>query len=368
MAALDVAVGAYPEPYEDVAAKPLDDRHSFARICRSQRPWPLIDRPRRKLAQDLLYQRQALLDFADADPDAGIDIAFLPQRRFELQRIVRRISWRASRIEASTRGAADITSAAELSRETWRQYARVDRPVLQRSGVVIELDQLRKAPATLAQQRTNERLALLVQIAPDPARHDLIHHKPMTEASIRRAQHLLAQVPALRVHHGKGGVIADGADVAEVIGEPFELAHERAQPHRASRHVDAVRSLDRPGESERVGHGAVAGHPPREHRGTFDGRAFHQPLDALVHVTKSRLEANDRLAVRGETEMPGLDDARVHGTHRNLVQALAFGRQEDVALCSARRSADYPFPVVEPGARIGKPFGFQPPQISDRAL
>src|SRR5947207_2747362 len=204
MAALDVAVGAYPEPYEDVAAKPLDDRHSFARICRSQRPWPLIDRPRRKLAQDLLYQRQALLDFADADPDAGIDIAFLPQRRFELQRIVRRISWRASRIEASTRGAADITSAAELPRETWRQYARVDRPVLQRSGVVIELDQLRKAPATLAQQRTNERLALLVQIAPDPARHDLIHHKSMTEASIRRAQHLLAQVPALRVHHGKG--------------------------------------------------------------------------------------------------------------------------------------------------------------------
>ena len=175
-------------------------------------------------------------------------------------------------------------------------------------------------------------------------------------------------MPALRVHHGKGGVIADGADVAEVIGEPFELAHERAQPHRASRHVDAVRSLDRPGESERVGHGAVAGHPPRKHRGTFDGRAFHQPLDALVHVTKSRLEANDRLAVRGETEMPGLDDARVHGTHRNLVQALAFGRQEDVALCSARRSADYPFPVVEPGARIGQPFGFQPPQISDRAL
>src|SRR5437762_3302149 len=61
MAALDVAVGAYPEPHEHVTAKTLDDRHAFARIRRSERPWRLSDRPRRKLAQNLLDQRQALL-------------------------------------------------------------------------------------------------------------------------------------------------------------------------------------------------------------------------------------------------------------------------------------------------------------------
>ena len=97
----------------------------------------------------------------------------------------------------------------------------------------------------------------------------------------------------------------DGADIAEVIGEPFELGHERAQPHRAARDIDGVRSLDRARESERVGHRAVAGHAPREHRGTIDGCAFHQPLDSLVCVTESRLEPHDRLAVRGESEVPG---------------------------------------------------------------
>ena len=97
----------------------------------------------------------------------------------------------------------------------------------------------------------------------------------------------------------------------------------RSQTARCGTSI-AVRGLDRPGEGQRVGHGAVAGDAPGEHRRALDRRARHQALDPLVDVPEPRLEAHDRLAVRGEPEVAGLDDARVNGTHRDLVQALAF--------------------------------------------
>ena len=56
--------------------------------------------------------------------------------------------------------------------------------------------------------------------------------------------------------------------------------------------------------------------------------AGHQPLDALVDVAEPLLEPHDGLAVGGEAEMPGLDDAGMHRADRDLVQALALGRQE----------------------------------------
>ena len=67
------------------------------------------------------------------------------------------------------------------------------------------------------------------EIARDAARHDAVHHQPVAEAGVGRAQHALAQDAALRVHDGKRRVVADGADVAEMIGEPFQLRHQRAQ-------------------------------------------------------------------------------------------------------------------------------------------
>jgi hypothetical protein len=34
----------------------------------------------------------------------------------------------------------------------------------------------------------------------------------------------------MRAHLAKRGVVADRADVAEVVGDAFELGHDRAQP------------------------------------------------------------------------------------------------------------------------------------------
>ena len=48
----------------------------------------------------------------------------------------------------------------------------------------------------------------------------------------------LAQDAAFGIDQREGGVVADGADIAEMIGEALKLGHQRAQPDRALRHVD----------------------------------------------------------------------------------------------------------------------------------
>ena len=72
----------------------------------------------------------------------------------------------------------------------------------------------------------------------------------MAETGVRGAQDALAQDAAMRVHEREGGVVADGADVAEMIGEALELRHQRAQPGRARRRFDVQRGLDGPREGE----------------------------------------------------------------------------------------------------------------------
>jgi len=62
--------------------------------------------------------------------------------------------------------------------------------------------------------------------------------------------------------------------------------------------------------------------------------------------------------------MAGLDDAGMHRTDRNLVQAIAFRRQELVTRRHRRgidsisqREAHVPTIVIEPGAGIGRAVG-----------
>ena len=126
------------------------------------------------------------------------------------------------------------------------------------------------------------------------------------------------------------GVVADRADVAEMIGDALELGHDAAQDLGARRRIDLQRLLDRAGEGEAVGHGGIAGDARDHARRALDVGVGEQPVDALVHVAEPLLQPRHRLAVDAEAEMAGLDDAGVHRADRNLVQALALDRQEIV--------------------------------------
>ena len=181
-------------------------------------------------------------------------------------------------------------------------------------------------------------------------------------------------------HQGEGGVVADRADVAEMIGEPLELGHHAAQGVRARRRLDAERRLDRAGEGDRVGDRRIAADPPREPGRALEARPAHQRVDAFVGVAEPLLEPHDRLAAGVEAEMAGLDDPGMDRTDRNLMQARALwprgrrrrparrpwarGRRADGAAASGRGRASGGRPARraprsrrgrKPPARAGSP-------------
>ena len=151
----------------------------------------------------------------------------------------------AAGVEIAARGAADHAAGPVGAREFGLEHAGSDRPVLQRGGVVVELDELREGLSDLARQRANRLGALGREIDRDAAGNDGVHHQPMAESGLGRAQGALAQDAGVGVHQREGRVVADRADVAEMIGDPLELGHDPAQHVGARRRLDAERRLDR---------------------------------------------------------------------------------------------------------------------------
>ncbi len=109
------------------------------------------DRAVRQPFENLLDKRKALLDLADADPHARIDIARGQHRHGERKPIVRRVAGRLACIDIAPAGATDIASRAELPGQIGAQDAGRGGAVLQRCGIVIKLDQARKPLLDLPQ-------------------------------------------------------------------------------------------------------------------------------------------------------------------------------------------------------------------------
>ena len=167
-------------------------------------------------------------------------------------------------------------------------------------------------------------LPAVVDVAGHAAGHDDVAHQAMAEGGVGCAQDALAQHAAMGVHQRKGGIVADGADVAEMVGKPLEFRQQRAQPDRAIGHDEFQRRFGRPRKRVGIGDGAVARHASGELDGALEAGAGHQPFDALVGISKPLFQPDHGLAAGGEAEMSGFDDARMHRTDRNLVQAVAF--------------------------------------------
>ena len=165
----------------------------------------------------------------------------------------------------------------------------------------------------------------------------------------------------MRVHQREGSVVADRADIAEMIGEPLQFRHQRAQTDRARGGASkpSAASTAR-AKAMRIGDGAVAGDARRRAAPLRERRAAHQRVDALVDIAEPLFQPHHGFAVGGEAEMAGLDDAGMNRSDRNLMQALAFDRQERISGCSAGAGAAAPSgcarpaAVIEPGPRVGR--------------
>ncbi len=143
----------------------------------------------------------------------------------------------------------------------------------------------------------------------------------------------------MRVKQSERGVVADRTNVAEMIGETFELRHQSAQIECAARHFDFERRFDGGRKSPGIGDRAVARDATGKTRRAIKRRIHHQPVDALMHIAEPLFEPDDDLAIRGETKMTGFDNARMHRPHRDLMQRFAFGRQKLIWRAGRRRQA-----------------------------
>ena len=100
--------------------------------------------------ENLIDQLQALLDLADADPHPRIDVAVVAHRHLELKLVIGRIGHCLARIEGAARGASDIAAGAEGAGKRRREIAGGDGAVLERGGVVVDLDQPGKLVRTVS--------------------------------------------------------------------------------------------------------------------------------------------------------------------------------------------------------------------------
>ena len=251
-----------------------------------------------------------------------------------------------------------------MSGERRLECSGIDGTILQRSGVVIEFDKRGKAQADIVQHGLDGFRPAIADVAADAAGHDDVAHQAMAEGGACCAQHALAQHAAMRVHQCEGGIVADGADVAEMVGEPLEFCQQRAQKHGAIRHGKIQSDFGRARKRVGVSYGAVARRAAGELDAARETGAGHQPVDALMDVSKPLFQPDHGLAAGGKAEMSGLDDARMHRADRNLVQAVAFRGEETVGRrlrqcvdAIPQWKAHAPAVVVEPGAGIGRAFG-----------
>ena len=142
-----------PDPHKDIAAEALDEPQTFPHSrSRMQR---LQNRTFRQTLQDLLDETHAFFHLADAHPDPGIHIAAGHHRNLEFHRVVGGIAWCLASVERASARTPDITPGAELARQCGGKNARRRGAILERSGIVIELDQLRKDPPNAIEQGQN---------------------------------------------------------------------------------------------------------------------------------------------------------------------------------------------------------------------
>ena len=169
-----------------------------------------------------------------------------------------------------------------------------------------------------------------------PARHDQVHEVALSQGLFGGTQQLFLESGELGQAHSKARVVAQRAQIAQMIRKTLQLQGKRSQPYCTWRYARSAHTLERLTISPRECDGGIAGDPRGQPVAFEQGQLGETPLDALVHIAEVLLEPEDLLAHDRKAEMARLDDARVHRSDRNLVDAFALDRHERVVINGKR--------------------------------
>ncbi len=139
------------------------------------------------------------------------------------------------------------------------------------------------------------------------------------------AEHNLLQAMELIQEERESHVIADSAQVAQMVRDPLPLEEQRPQPMGPVGHNAPGQRFNSLAVGQAVGNGGIARYAGRQPRSFLPGQRLEPFFDALVHVPELLFEIDDVLSHGLEAEMAGLDDARMNRPDRDFVDPLAFG-------------------------------------------
>ena len=200
-----------------------------------------------------------------------------------------------------------------------------------------------------------------VHVEHDTARPDHAPPKTVAAEQGRDVEHVAAEASAI----GQGGqeahVARQRAQIADMVGNPFQLQGHAAEELPAGRHAGCAEGLHGAAVGGRMSGGAVAG----QGLGVMDrartGSAQHRPFHAAMLVAQGDFQMVDRLTMALEAEMAGLDNASVDRTDRDLMDLLARHVKEvDLAALQCTLT-----PCPSPRGR-GEPAALTPGHVGHR--
>ena len=153
-----------------------------------------------------------------------------------------------------------------LPRQRRRHHAGADEAIAHAGVLVVDLAQPVATSTPMASDALRERAAgVRREIAARAAGHHEIHQIALARGPFGRAQQLLLEPGELRQPEGESGIVAERAEIAQMIGEALELERKRAQPRaRAPAAASPAMPFERLAVGPGEGHGGIAGDARRE--------------------------------------------------------------------------------------------------------
>ena len=179
------------------------------------------------------------------------------------------------------------------------------------------------------------------QVVSDASGNDAASQQSIAREPLVEPEQPLTDAEAMRMRHGVARVIGNHAEVADVVVQALHLEEHHAKIPGAIRDDSAGRALQRLTERQGMSDGRIPGNPLGQLDAVRRRPALEQLFGALVREIQARLHIDDGLAHDAEAEMARLDDARMHGADRNLVDAFAadFAERKRPAIVVNSRGA-----------------------------
>src|SRR5260370_37825561 len=124
----------------------------------------------------------------------------------------------------------------------------------------------------------------------------------MAEQLVMQPQQLFFQPPELEKTERQGNVVAEIAEITEVIRDPLLLQGDPPQRGRARRRLDAAGRLERHGVRPGVRDRRVTAHAAGEARSVRGAQRLEALLDPLVLVPAALLKPQHSPAYDAEAE------------------------------------------------------------------